>query len=82
VSDLFYGKTREDWINELERELRVRQRVYGRLVAERRMNSKQRDWRIDTLQDLLNHLKENPTWQPKENPSQSSNGPTTTGTTA
>jgi hypothetical protein len=78
MSDLFYGKTREDWINELERELRWRHQVYTQAVAQRRMNARQAAWQIETLQDLLNHLRENPAWQPK---TPTSNGPTTTGAT-
>jgi hypothetical protein len=76
VSDLFYGKTRADWINELQRELDIRAKFYTRAVAERRMNARQAAWQIDTLQDLLNHLRENPTWQPKVTA-----GSTTTGAT-
>jgi hypothetical protein len=77
MSDL-YRKTREDWISELERELRYRQRVYARAVAERRMNARAAAWQFDTLQDLLNHLKGNPTWQP----TRPTAGPTITGTMA
>jgi hypothetical protein len=74
--ELFYGKSRDDWIHELERELAIRARFYTRAVRERRMNARQAAWQIDTLQDLLNHLKENPTWQPK-----SSSGPPTSDAT-
>jgi hypothetical protein len=79
MSDLFYGKTREDWIAELERELRWRHQVYTKSVRERRMNARQAAWQIDTLQDLLNHLRENPSWQPKPPPM--GNGSTTTAPT-
>lgn len=73
------GKTREDWIGELEREIHFRQKVYTNLVASHRMNARQAAWRIDTLQDLLNHLKGNPTWQP--NSPMKPSGATTHGAT-
>lgn len=49
--------TLDDMIDEVRRELVYRQRVYARLVAEQKMNSRQRDRRIDVMEAVLAHLR-------------------------
>jgi hypothetical protein len=51
VTDLFgnAGITREDKIAEITREIALRQRVYPRWVAERKLTQSKADWQIAVL---------------------------------
>lgn len=50
--------TLEDMVVEIRRECAMRRQVYGRLVAEHRMNRRQADRRIDVMDALLMYLQQ------------------------
>jgi hypothetical protein len=56
VADLF-PITIDDMIEEAERELAMRPRVYGRRVAEGKMKRKRADWQITVQRAIVEKLR-------------------------